>query len=135
MPYPADYMYQLVHDVDRYPEFLPWCGGSKIHRADAHEMEASVEINMAGLKQSFTTLNRMQPGHCIDMELVDGPFDTLQGQWRFTPIDDQGCKIELDLTFHLKAGLASAVIAPAFSKIANTLVDSFCTRARELNEQ
>lgn len=134
MPYSADVMFRIVRDVDRYPEFLPWCGGSRIHRQNEREMEASVEISMAGLKRSFTTLNRMQPGRSIDMELIDGPFEVLQGQWRFTPIADQGCRIELDLKFKLKAGLVSKLIAPAFSKIANTMVDSFCARARELNE-
>ena len=135
MPYSAEVMYGIVRDVDRYPEFLPWCGGSRIHRQDEREMEASVEIRMAGLRQSFTTLNRMQPGRSIDMELIDGPFDVLQGQWRFTPIEDSGCRIELELKFKLKRGMAAKLIAPAFSKIANTMVDSFCARARELNER
>ena len=133
MPYSPDFMYRIVNDVERYPEFLPWCGGSRVHSASEQDMEASVDINMAGMKQSFTTRNRMQPGERIDMELVDGPFDVLQGQWRFKELGDQGCKIELDLKFHLKPGLASAIIGPVFSKIANTMVESFCARARELN--
>ena len=133
MPYSPDFMYRIVNDVERYPEFLPWCGGSRVHSASEQDMEASVDINMAGMKQSFTTRNRMQPGERIDMELVDGPFDVLQGQWRFKELGDQGCKIELDLKFHLKPGLAAAIIGPVFSKIANTMVESFCARARELN--
>ena len=128
-------MYQIVNDVARYSEFLPWCGGSEIHRQDTHSMEASLKINLSGIQQSFTTKNRMQPGQLIEMTLSDGLFESLQGQWRFTPLDEVGCKIELDLNFELKQGLASAIIAPAFSKIANTMVDSFCARARELDER
>lgn len=135
MPYSAEFMYRIVRDVDLYSEFLPWCGGSEIHRADEHEMEASVVIRLAGLRKRFTTRNRMQPGQRIDMELIEGPFEVLRGQWRFTPIDDQSCRIELELKFQLKAGLAARIIAPAFSKIANTMVDSFCARARELHER
>ena len=71
MPYSPDFMYRIVNDVERYPEFLPWCGGSRVHSASEQDMEASVDINMAGMKQSFTTRNRMQPGERIDMELVD----------------------------------------------------------------
>ena len=135
MPYSAEYMYRIVNDVDRYSEFLPWCGGSEVHRADENEMEASISIRLAGLKQRFTTHNRMQPGKSIDMQLVDGPFESLRGRWQFTPLADQGCKVALELQFQLKPGLTSAIIGPAFSKIANTMVDSFCARARELNER
>ena len=127
-------MFCIVRDVDLYPQFLPWCGGSQIHRQSEQEMEASVEINMSGMRQRFTTLNRMKPGREISMELVDGPFEVLSGQWRFIPIVEQGCKVELDLNFRFKSGLASRIITPIFSQIANTMVDSFCTRARELDE-
>jgi ribosome-associated toxin RatA of RatAB toxin-antitoxin module len=121
--------------VERYSEFLPWCGGSEVLEANETEMEASITIRLAGLEQRLTTRNRMQPGKSIEMELLDGPFDYLHGEWRFTPLADQGCKVALELQFQLKAGLASAIIAPAFSKIANTMVDSFCARARYLNER
>ena len=57
----------------------------------------------------------------------------LHGRWRFTPLEQDGCKIELLLDFEFKRGLAAAMIAPAFTRIANTLVDSFCQRARELH--
>lgn len=98
-------------------------------------MKASLTMCISGLEQKFTTQNRMLPGQSIDMELSEGPFETLRGQWRFTPLDDDACKIELDLKFQLKPGLASAIIGPAFGKIANSMVDSFCTRARELDER
>lgn len=135
MPYPAETMYRIVNDVKRYPEFLPWCDGSEVHRADEREMEASISIRLAGMAQRFTTHNRMRPNESIDMQLLDGPFDYLRGRWRFTPLADQGCKVELELQFKLKRSLASAIIGPAFNKIANTMVDSFCARARELNER
>ena len=63
---------------------------------------------------------------------MDGPFKQLRGHWSFTPLDSDGCKIELLLAFEFKRGLAAAVIAPAFTRIANTLVDSFCQRAQDL---
>ena len=135
MPYSAEFMYRIVNDVDRYPEFLPWCGGSEVHRQDEQSMDATLTIRISGIEQKFSTHNRMQPGQSIEMELSEGPFEALQGQWRFTPLEDAGCKIELDLKFEMKQGLASAIIAPAFSKIANTMVDSFCARARVLDER
>ena len=135
MPYACDYMYQIVNDVRQYPEFLPWCNKSEIHQQDEHSMKASLTMRISGLEERFTTHNRMTPGQSIDMELSDGPFEVLCGQWRFIPLDDLGCKVELNLQFQLKPGLASAIVGPAFGKIANSMVDSFCARARELDER
>lgn len=98
-------------------------------------MEATLTMKISGVEERFTTHNQMSPDQSIDMELFDGPFDTLQGQWRFTPLHDSGCKVELDIKFQLKPGLASAIIGPVFGKIANSMVDSFCARARELDER
>ncbi len=135
LPYPARFMYDLVNDVNSYPEFLPWCGAVKIHAEDGVSMDASINIRGAGLNQWFKTRNSMTSGESIGMELVEGPFRRLSGVWRFTPIDEIGCKIELDMTFEFKRGLAAALIGPVFTRIANTLVDSFCERARELHDR
>ena len=135
MPYPAQFMYDIVNDVDSYPEFLPWCGSVKIHQLDNSSMEASILMRGAGLNHWFKTRNSMVPGKSIEMELVEGPFSKLEGLWSFTPIDSEGCKIELRLLFEMKQGLASTLIAPAFSRIANTMVDSFCDRARDQYER
>ena len=125
-------MYDIVNQVETYPEFLPWCGGVRLHQADDTSMEASIQISAAGLNQWFKTRNTMVPGESIEIQLVDGPFKRLQGSWHFTSLEDDGCKIELVLQFEFKRGLAAAVIAPAFTRIANTMVDSFCERARDL---
>lgn len=135
MPYPAQFMYDIVNDVDSYPVFLPWCGGVKIHKLDNFSMEASILMRGAGINHWFKTRNSMVPGKSIEMELVEGPFSKLDGRWSFTPIDSEGCKIELRLLFEMKQGLASTLIAPAFSRIANTMVDSFCDRARDQYER
>jgi ribosome-associated toxin RatA of RatAB toxin-antitoxin module len=135
MPYPARVMYDIVNEVERYPEFLPWCGGVEVHQADEHSMEAAILMRAAGLDHWFRTRNRMVPGESIEITLVEGPFSQLEGSWCFTPIDSDGCKIDLILQFEIKHSLAAAIIAPAFSRIANTMVESFCNRARDLYER
>ena len=65
------------------------------------------------------------------MALLDGPFKQLQGAWTFQALDQESSKIELDLTFEFSSGLATSVLTPIFSQIANTMVDSFCARAHE----
>lgn len=131
MPYPAQFMYDIVNNVDSYPDFLPWCGGVQIHQLDNSSMEASILMHGVGLNYWFKTRNTMIPGQSIEMELVEGPFSKLEGLWSFTPLDSEGCKIELRLQFEMKRGLASSLISRAFSRIANTMVESFCERARD----
>jgi ribosome-associated toxin RatA of RatAB toxin-antitoxin module len=134
MPYPARVMYDIVNDVECYPEFLPWCGGVRLHQANETSMEASILMKAIGLNHWFKTRNSMVPGESIDISLLEGPFSRLEGYWHFIPIDTDGCKIELMLQYQVKHNLAAAIIAPAFSRIANTMVESFCKRAQELQE-
>jgi len=133
LPYPSVFMYDLVNAVDAYPEFLPWCGGARIEQQADTTMEAAIQIRVAGLNQWFRTRNAMIPGEAIEMQLVEGPFEKLRGRWKFLPLEESGCRIELLLEFEFKAGLAARLIAPAFTRIANTMVDSFCQRAHELH--
>ena len=133
LPYPAEFVYDIVNEVGAYPDFLPWCGDSKVEQQSDTTMQAAIQIRRAGIKQWFRTRNKMVPGKSIDMELVDGPFRQLHGQWKFLPLDDRGCRIELALQFEFKAGLAARMIGPVFTRIANTMVDSFCQRAHDLH--
>jgi ribosome-associated toxin RatA of RatAB toxin-antitoxin module len=132
LPYPPLFIYDIVNGVEEYPEFLPWCGDARIERQDDTALQAAIQIRGAGLNQWFRTRNSMVPGESIEMQLVDGPFRKLHGKWEFKPLDNSGCKIELALDFEFKAGLAR-LISPAFTRIANTMVDSFCQRAHELH--
>lgn len=131
MPYPADFMYDIVNDVDSYPDFLPWCAEVKVHQVDDVSMEASILMRGIGLNHWLKTRNSMVAGESIDMALVEGPFSKLEGHWEFTPIANEGCKIELVMQFEIEKSITAALIAPAFSHIANSMVDSFCNRARE----
>ena len=133
LPYSARYMYDIVNRVEAYPDFLPWCGGTEIRHEDESSMEASIQIRSSGLEQWFVTRNCMVAGESIDMQLVDGPFRKLHGRWSFRDIGNEGCKIELMLDFEFKAGIVGKLIAPAFNRIADTLVDSFCQRAHTLH--
>lgn len=135
MPYDAQFMFEIVNDVAAYPEFLPWCGRVEIHQQNDHLMEASIQMQMTGLNQWFRTRNNIVPGQSIEMTLLDGPFKSLDGQWQFVAIAEDGCKIELLLNFEVKQGLAARILKPAFSRIANTMVDSFCERARIIHER
>ncbi|MCP4494018.1 MAG: type II toxin-antitoxin system RatA family toxin [Gammaproteobacteria bacterium] len=133
MPFAAQYMYDIVNDVSAYPDFLPWCGGAKILSSGEGYREAAVLIKKGPLNHWFSTRNQLTKNARIDMRLVDGPFKKLQGAWEFRVLDDEACKILLNLEFEFSNGLTAALLTPVFSQIANTMVDSFCARAQEIH--
>ena len=129
VPYTPAEMFDLVADIEAYPEFLPWCSAAKIAHKSADEVTATIDIQKAGVEKSFTTHNRHQVRKMIEMRLVEGPFQRLEGYWRFDPLGDSGCKVSLDLEFEFSSRVLGMVIGPIFNQIANTLVDSFQRRA------
>ncbi len=134
-PYSARQMFDLVNDVPSYPEFLPWCAKGEVLSQADNEMTAAVHIHKGPVRQHFVTRNRFSPGEWIEMTLVEGPFRHLSGQWRFTPLDEQACKIEFEVSYEVAGGLFGRALAPVFEQIATTLVDAFCQRARSLYGQ
>lgn len=122
-------MYQLVADVERYPEFLPWCSGTRIIAQGDGEVVASVSIAYHGIRKSFTTRNRMQPGERIDIELVDGPFSHLVGTWSFDALAAGASQVSLTMEFGFATRLLDKVVGPVFKHIGNSMVDAFCRRA------
>lgn len=132
VPYDCEQMYALVRDVDAYPEFLPWCSGARVLGQGEGWQRARIDMARGPLRHGFTTRNRLEPGRRIRVELEDGPFRRLQGDWRFEPADG-GCRVSLDLEFELAGRVFSQVAGPVFNHIASTLVDSFCRRAHALH--
>ena len=132
VPYSAEKMFEVVNRVDLYPEFLPWCAGSQILQQTEDSMTASVLMKKGPLDQSFTTKNKLIAGKQIDLELVDGPFKKLTGQWLFEDIANHGSKVTLHLHYEFSSSIIAMVVGPVFNQIANTLVDSFCQRAEQL---
>ena len=86
----AENMFALVNDVSAYEDFLPWCGGSKELERSESEVVASVTIAYKGIRKSFTTRNTLVGQEKTVLQLVDGPFSELYGEWNFVPLDEQG---------------------------------------------
>jgi len=128
----AQRMYDLVTDVIKYPEFLPWCGGVEIFQSTPELMEAKININFKGVKQYFHTKNIQKSPTNIDMTFVSGPFKKFEGRWIFTPLADDACKIEFSLRYEFSNFVLDKLIGPVFSVIANTFVNSFVKRADDM---
>ena len=125
-------MFALVADIEAYPQFLPWCGGSRVVSREGRQVTAEVDISFHGLTQSFTTRNDQHPTDRIDLRLVKGPFSELDGSWRFTPLADDASKVELTLSYDFNNFLLQRLVGPVFQQIASTMVDSFVKRADEV---
>lgn len=132
LPYSAQALFDMVNDVASYPQFLPWCSASEVLVQTPTQMRASMTVGKAGLSQRFVTSNTLIPGQRIEMKLEEGPFRQLQGIWEFKALTDQACKISLDLTFDYAGPLVKVTLGPLFNHAANTLVDAFCERAKQL---
>lgn len=129
----ATSMYSLVHNIEAYPQFLPWCANAKVlEESDDHQL-ASVFMDKRMQSLKFTTRNQLEPGSAIHMGLVDGPFKKLSGVWRFTEIEENACKVELAIDFEFKSRVLGMVLGGAFSKICDTMVAAFVKRADDLH--
>ena len=129
VPHAAGRMFQLVDDVESYPDFLPWCAATKVIERTAGITRARLDIDYHGLKTHFTTRNRKQPPLQMDIELEEGPFERLEGRWTFTPLGDEGSRVELSLEYALASRAMGEILAPVFGHIMETLVDRFVERA------
>jgi ribosome-associated toxin RatA of RatAB toxin-antitoxin module len=125
----ASQMFDLVADVEKYPQFMPWCGGASVSDHDAHGMQASITIAFAGIKQTFTTRNNHHYPSCIELELVDGPFSDLTGKWEFISLSQDACKVLFTLNYQFSNRTLETLVGPIFNRIASSFIDSFTQRA------
>jgi len=132
VPFSAAQMYALVSDMERYPEFLPWCSGARLISKDGEELCGEIEVSRLGVTQRFSTCNRLHPPERMELRLREGPFHSLEGAWVFSPLREDACKVQLRLEFEFSGRLIDKAFGAVFGQIANSLVDAFCTRAYEV---
>ncbi|TEW55009.1 type II toxin-antitoxin system RatA family toxin [Psychromonas sp. RZ22] len=128
--YSAQEMYQLVNDVNAYPEFLPGCSETIILLDQPDLMKASVKVSKAGITQTFVTENTLVPAQSITMNLIKGPFKHLTGGWTFTALDEKACKVSLDLQFEFSSSLVELAFGRIFHELVGSMVRSFSNRAK-----
>jgi ribosome-associated toxin RatA of RatAB toxin-antitoxin module len=129
VPHTAERMFELVEDVERYPDFLPWCSGAQVIERTREVTRARMDIDYRGLRSHFSTRNVKHAPTVMEMHLEEGPFERLEGRWRFTPLGEEGCRVELSVDYELASSAMARVLSPAFGHIMETLVDRFVARA------
>ncbi|MBS0578007.1 MAG: type II toxin-antitoxin system RatA family toxin [Proteobacteria bacterium] len=129
---PPGVLFALINDIEAYPDFLPWCTHTRVlERSDRHVL-ATLGVRQGALSGEFTTRNTLEPDRAITMQLVRGPFTTLEGQWLLTPIEAHGCRVDFTVRFAFKNRLTAMLLEPLFATTIGSLVEAFVQRARRL---
>jgi ribosome-associated toxin RatA of RatAB toxin-antitoxin module len=126
-------MFELVDLIEDYPKFLPWCGGTKVHERSPVLTVATLRIAYRGIDSFWTTANAKEHPHVMRIHLREGPFTRMEGHWRFTPLGEAACKVEFLLHYEFSSQVLAKVLGPVFNSIAETLVESFVKRTRQLH--
>jgi ribosome-associated toxin RatA of RatAB toxin-antitoxin module len=125
-------MFDLVNDVKSYPQFLHWCRGARIESQQGNVVEASLDIGLMGVHQSFRTRNTLTRPERIQLELVSGPFRRLRGEWRFRQAPTRGTDVSLSLAFEVTLSPFGIVFSKIFEELAGSQMNAFIARAEQM---
>ncbi len=139
VPYSAEQMFDLIADVARYPEFLPWCAAARIRsRAPLEDgtgevIEADLVISFKVFRERFGSRVTLRPAErVIDVEYLDGPFRYLRNRWKFDPRGAKHCEIDFYVDFEFKSAILQKVIGLVFHEAMTVVVRAFERRAEAL---
>ena len=132
VPCSCESMFGLVEDIEAYPDFLPWCSGTEVFERSPGITRARLDVSYHGLRTHVSTLNRKHAPERIELEFQEGPFERFGGEWRFSPLGEEGCKVELALEYEFASRALAKLLGPLFGDIADTMVESFVRRAESV---
>jgi coenzyme Q-binding protein COQ10 len=133
VPYTPDQMFDLVADVERYPEFLPWCVATRIRRREGPDaFVADLVIGFKVFRERFTSLVGLVRPRRIDVVYREGPFRHLTNHWSFEPDDNGNCIIDFYIDFEFRSRTLQRLIGALFNQAVQRMVSAFEKRARAL---
>lgn len=130
LPHTPDQMYDLVMDIEDYPNFLPWCVALRVTGRDENVVRADMVVGFKMLREKFTSKVTVTPKERIDVEYMDGPFRYLENRWLFHE-KDGGCEVDFFIDFEFRSRLLRKVMEPLFHEAVRRMVRSFETRAAQ----
>ncbi len=131
MPYQPEQMFELVADVGKYPQFLPWCVASKVKSSTPNEEVADLTIGFGPFRESFTSRVILERPSQVRVKYENGPFRYLNNQWKFTP-DPKGCRVDFFVEFEFRSRILQAAIGAVFNQAVGRMVAAFLKRARDV---
>jgi coenzyme Q-binding protein COQ10 len=131
IPYSQEQLFDLVADVGKYPQFLPWCVGSRIRRQTETELVADLTIGFGPFRESFTSRVALERPQRLRVSYENGPFRYLNNQWDFTP-KGGGTEVGFFVDFEFRSRILQAAIGVVFHEAVRRMVNAFLRRARDV---
>ncbi len=132
LPYTPEQMFELVADVEKYPEFLPWCVATRVRSRTSDGVVADMVIGYKAFRERFTSTARFdRPGMRIDVAYQEGPFRFLSNHWVFERAPN-GCAIDFYIDFEFRSGLLEKAITAVFNRAVSRMVEAFERRAKAM---
>ena len=131
LPYTAEQLFALVADIDKYPEFLPWCVAVRMKKDTETMKEADLVIGFKMFRETFTSRVELDHPRRIDVTYLSGPLKYLNNHWRFFPVEE-GCIIDFYVDFEFKNRLFQRLVGALFNEAVGRMVKAFEARAHEL---
>ena len=131
LPYSAEQLFTLVTDVERYPEFLPWCVAARKRKHEGNVIWWDLVIGFRMIRERFCSKVTLTPSTRIDVEYVEGPLKFLRNQWIFVPRTDGGCEIDFYVEFEFRSRVLERLIGALFHQATVRMVNAFEARARD----
>jgi len=132
LPCSARHVFDVVMDIDAYPEFLPWLHDARILHRKEDELTAELVAEFAGIHHAFRTVDRYLPPKLVEVRLLEGPFKYLDSLWTFEEITAHSCRVHFSIEFDFKSTMLSLVASPIFSTACRSMVHVFEKRAMKL---
>ena len=133
LPYRSEQLFDLVADIERYPEFLPWCVAARIRKRTVDSIEADLVIGFKMIRERFTSRVKLdRQSMRIDVAYAEGPFRYLNNHWFFEPMPGSACRIDFYVDFEFRSPLLQRIIGVLFNEAVRRMVAAFESRAHAL---
>ena len=132
LPFTPEQLFAVVADIEKYPEFLPWCIATRIRRRVGKVVHADMVIGFKMFRERFATRDILDPPRRIDVSYHDGPFKHLNNHWIFEPYGNGHCELDFYIDFEFHSRLFQKMVGVIFNEAVRLMVTAFEKRAREI---
>jgi coenzyme Q-binding protein COQ10 len=132
LPFTPEQLFDVVADIEKYPEFLPWCIATRIRRREGNVIHADMVIGFKMFRERFSTKDVLDPPRRIDVSYHDGPFKHLNNHWIFEPHGEGHCELDFYIDFEFHSRLFQKMMGVVFNEAVRIMVSAFEKRARAI---
>ena len=132
LPYTPEQLFDIVADIERYPDFLPWCVAARVRSREGNLITADVVIGFKMFRERFTTRNVLDRPRRIDVTYHEGPFKYLNNHWLFEPMGEASCDLDFYIDFEFRTRLLQMAVGVLFNEAVKVMVSAFEKRAKAI---